>query len=557
MQLRNYQSYAVKSVIEYFTNGGTGSPLVAMPTGTGKSPTIGGLIHELITLWGDLRIMVVSHVKEIVEQDYKAIKRVWPHAPAGIFSAGLGKKETRHPIIVGGIGSVANCPLYFGHIDILLVDECHLISMKDSSQYRTFIDELKKVNPKLVVVGFTATKYRMGQGLLTDGDNPLFTDIICDMTTMENFNWFLDEGFLCRLRPVATKNEFDITGVRTVAGEYHQGDLQKAVDKSELTERIVTEAIAMAGERQHWMVFASGVAHTIHVAEELCRQGINATYVHSNTKDFKMSDDERDQRIADFKAGKYVAIVNNGILTTGFDYPGLDFILMLRKTKSIPLWVQMLGRGTRPDYCEGFDLNTKEGRLDAIRYSTKPYCLVADFAGNAKELGPINNPRIPKAKGKKEVGDAPIRICLNCGTYNWAGATSCDFCGHEFPRVLQLQVKAATDALIDEGKKEEKPIEVKIFNVQRVEYHPHMKPGKPMSIKVTYYCGTRRFPEWVGLEHEGAMRARSRAWWRERSGEEPPMTTIEALREVQNLKEPTQIHVRLDTDNPQIIKYEY
>lgn len=562
MQLRDYQKYAVECLMNFDYQMGTKVPLVAAPTGVGKSLMIAGFIKALFDAYGSVKILVLADVKELLEQNHEKLLALWPSGPAGIYSAGLGRKDTRHPIIFGGIGSVVNCPLYFGRVDFVLVDEAHMISMKDSSQYRKFIADLKITNPLLCVCGFTATKFRMGQGLLIEGENTLFTDICCDMTTMEAFNWFLDEGYLTRLRPVVTDIEYDMTGVRTVAGEYNQGDMQKAFDKKELTKRIIKEAVSRGQEteRDCWLVFASGVEHCIHVAEEMNAQGINTTYVHSNSAANPMTDGERDQRIADFKAGKYTAMVNNGILTKGFDHPGIDYIVMLRKTKSVVLWVQMLGRGTRPLYAHGFNLSTKEGRLDAINSGGKPYTLVADFANNVCELGPINDPCLPKPKGKKEPGDAPIRICDSCGTYNHASSTVCSHCGKEFPRILQLEAKASTAELIRKNKEDEppKPIQVEIFDVKRVEYEPHYKAGKRPSIRVIYYCGLRRFPEWISLEHESpSVRKRAQNWWVERAGDEAPMTTEEALEFVKDLREPKKIHVRLDTKYTNILNYEF
>lgn len=556
---REYQDFAANAPIEYFQEGGTGNPLVAAPTGVGKSVMIALFLKRVFEMWGHqpLKAMMLTHSKILIEQNLEKLLQLWPTAPVGICSAGLKRQDTKNSIIFGGIGSVANIPLYFGHVDFILVDEAHMISLKDSGQYRQFIADIKTVNPNCVVVGFTATKFRMGQGLLTEGDGALFTDIVCDMTTMDAFNWFIDEGYLCRLRPVVTENEYDTTGVRTQAGEYHQGDLAAAVDKKNLTEAVVAESIRIGKNKKSWIVFASGIKHTINMADELNRQGIKTTYVHSNTKEFKMSDDEVEQRIADYQAGVYQAIVNNGILTTGFDHPALDFIIMTRKTKSVVLWIQMLGRGTRPFYEFGYDLSTKEGRLDAIANSVKPYCLVADFAGNCRELGPINDPQIPKAKGKKEPGDAPVRICGECGTYNHASATHCDHCGVEFPRLLQLNVKAAKEELIKESKPAE-PIEVKIFPVKRVEYAPHMKAGRPPSIRVTYITGqTRRTLEWICLEHGGAISSRAKNWWRQRCDIPPPDSTVDALMVIHELREPTHIHVRVDNGRSDIINYDF
>lgn len=558
MILRNYQDYTVDTVLNFDFEMGTKVPLVAAPTGTGKSLMIAGLIKRLFSRYGLMKILVITDVKELIVQDYEKLLQLWPTAPAGIYSAGLKQKDTSQAIIFGGIGSVANVPLYFGKVDFILVDEAHMISMKDNGQYRTFIEAMRAQNPYVCIVGFTATKYRMGQGLLTDGENPLFTDICCDMTTLEAFNWFLDEGYLARLRPVSTKTEYDTTGIRTVAGEYKQADVEKEVLKAGKTEKIIREAISLGQDKKVWLAFASGVKHTIEVAEELNRQGIPTTYIHSNTRDFPMSDAERDQRLADFKAGKYRCMVNNGILTKGYDHPELDYIIMLRLTKSVPLWVQMLGRGTRPYYVRGFDLSTKQGRLDAIANSEKPYCLVADFAGNCQLLGPINDPRIPRAKGKKTAGDAPIRICLNCGTYNHASNSHCDHCGAEFPRILQLEVKASTAELIRENKVAVPP-KVEIFKVDRVEYHPWNVAtlGKTPSIRVTYYAGLRRFTEWVCLEHTSGVSGRARNWWRGRSTVPPPETIIEAMAFLDTLREPSHVHVRVDTPSPEIMNYDF
>ena len=556
IQLRDYQDYAVESVLNYFLNGGTGNPLVAAPTGVGKSVMIAGLITTLFKRYGTLKIMMVTDNQILIEQNHEKLLDLWPAAPVGIYSAGLGKKQSHQPIIFGGIGSVANCPLYFGKVDFLLVDECHMISLKETSQYQRFISDLKITNPNMVVVGYTATKFRMGQGMLTEGEGAIFTDVCYDATTMEAFNWFIDEGYLCRLRPRKTITEFDVSNVRITAGEYNAADLQKAVDKKELTEKVVAEAIAMGEGQKSWIVFAAGIEHTIHVANEMNRQGIPTTCVYSNSKDHPMSKDEAAQRIADYKAGKYQAIVNNGILTKGFDHPELDYIVMLRKTRSVVLWIQMLGRGTRPFYAKGYDLTTKEGRLNAILNSTKPYCLVADFAANTVELGAINDPVLPKPKGKKTPGECPVRICDKCGTYNHASATVCCHCGTQFPRQLKLNVKAS-DAELIKSNKVEKPIEVKVFKVSRVEYGAHFKPGRPPSIKVTYYSGLRRFYDFICLEHEGSARTRSKNWWRERSNLTPPESTVAALQVIDKLRVPNNIHVRLDTENPIIMNYEY
>src|SRR5690606_6516527 len=99
---------------------------------------------------------------------------------------------------------------------------------------------------------------------------------------------------------------------------------------------------------------------------------------------------QRDELLADFKAGRIRALTNVNVLTTGFDTPGIDLIAFLRPTQSTGLYVQMAGRGTRPIYGEGFDLTTAEGRLAAIEAGPKRNALVLDFGGNVVRHGPID-----------------------------------------------------------------------------------------------------------------------------------------------------------------------
>ena len=161
-----------------------------------------------------------------------------------------------------------------------------------------------------------------------------------------------------------------------------------------------------------------------------------------------MTDDDRDSAILGFKSGKYQAIVNYGVLTTGFDFPEIDMIAVLRPTKSSGLWVQMLGRGTRPVYGDNFDLTLRDGRLEAIRNGDAPNCLVLDFARNTERLGPINDPVMPNPKGKGKGGEAPVKLCPHCNSYNHASATICSFCGGEMPRTLKFEPTSSNAVLI-------------------------------------------------------------------------------------------------------------
>lgn len=551
MKLRDYQDAAIASIWKYFEENPTpGNPLVALPTGTGKSPVIGAFIKQAYQEYPGTRIIKLTHVKELIQQNFRHLLQLWPTAPAGIFSAGLGRRDTKYPITYAGIASAFRYPDLFGKLDLILIDEAHLVSPKEGTMYQKFIIAARAINPKVKVIGFTATQYRLGQGLLTEEDG-VFTDICFDMTGVEAFNWFISQGYLVPLIPKATHTEYNLDKVKIHAGEYIQKDLQEAVDINEVTYEILKEAIWLASDRQHWLVFASGVDHALHVTDMLEQLGVSATCIHS-----KMPDEKRDQNLADFKAGKYRVMVNNNILTTGFDYPGIDCICMLRPTQSPGLWVQMLGRGTRPVWAEGdHDLETLQGRLDSIKASKKQNCLVLDFAGNTRRLGPINDPRIPRRKGAGGDGEAPVKICPNCGVYNHAALRYCFNCGFEFPKEVKIGAGASTQKLIEDGS-----LQVITYDVDRITYQNHSKNDRPDSIKVNYYCGYRLFQEWVCLDHVGYARKKARDWWRMRTKfpENPiPESTAEGLYRLQELKEPSRIRVWINKDFPQIMGHEY
>lgn len=544
--LRDYQSAAIESVFDYFGNH-SGQPIVAMPTGTGKAYIIATFMRRAIEEYPGTRLMLLSHVKEIVAQDLSSLLAIWPTAPAGVYSAGLGRKEVAFPIVFGGVGSVARAaPGTFGRIDLLLIDECHLVSPKEITMYQKVVKGLKEANPFLKVIGFTATPYRLGNGMLTDPGG-LFTDICFDMTTMESFNWLLDEGYLSRLIPKRTSTELDVSQVHIHGGEFKQNELQDAVDKDAVSYAAITEMISEGNGRDHWLLFAAGIDHAIHVAAMLDSLGISATYVHS-----KMPANERDANILSFQQGKYRAMVNNGILTTGFDFPGIDLIGMLRPTQSSSLWVQMLGRGTRPVYLAGRDLTSREGRIAAIQDGPKHNCLVLDFAGNTRRLGPINDPVLPKRRGEGGNGIAPVKVCEVCGTYNHTSVRICVNCGAEFPKQIKIFHSAGTDELI---KTEE--IKVQEFKVDRVTYSRHTKDDRPPTIKVSYYCGLRMFREYVCLGHVGYAGKRARDWWRDRSHTEPPVLTSVALERLTELRTPTTVRVWLKPRYDEVLSCSY
>lgn len=495
---------------------------------------------------------MLTHVKELIEQNHDKLMKMCPMCPCGLYSAGLNRKETHTRIIFAGIQSAVKNSEAFGRINLILIDECHLVSPKDTTSYQKFIRELKLVNPSLKVIGFSATPYRLGQGLITEGG--LFTDICYDISKMERFNALISEGYLAPVFPKRVDAELDTSNVPVQGGEFVNKALQETVDRESITREALKEVVTLAENRKHWLIFATGIDHAEHIAHMLQKEmGISAAPVHS-----KIPDKVRTQRLTQFKNGEIKAITNNNVLTTGFDFPEIDLIVILRPTKSTSLHVQMIGRGTRPVYAPGFDLETTEGRLAAIAAGEKPKgCLVLDFAGNTRTLGPINDPVLPKPKGqKKGGGSAPVKICEQCGMYCHASARVCEYCGYEFPKSVHFGSQAGTEDIITTLPS---PV-IENFSVSKVYFHKHQKIGAPNSLKVVYMCGMRPFTKYVCLEHAGYAKQRAVEWWKRASGDSAmivPETVEAALELAPTLQMPSSIKVHVNKKYPEIIDYDY
>jgi DNA repair protein RadD len=525
MQPRWYQTAGVEALWDYFRTK-DGNPVLAYPTGTGKSVVIALIVEKALKEFPRTRIVKLTHVKELIQQNFDKLMEVWPLAPAGICSAGLGRRDVSYPVTYAGIGTVAKRPEVFGHIDLVIIDEAHRLSPKENTGYRKFIAALLQVNPHLRVIGLTATPYRLGQGSLTD--DGLFTDVCYDLTGYEAFNRLLAEGYLCPLVPRRPNREIDVSSVRITAGDFNEHDLQLASDREEITRHAVDEIMAQGSDRGHWLIFTSGVEHANHVAAEIRGRGVSVTCIHS-----KLTKEERDEGIAGWKSGKYRCAVNNDVLSTGIDFPGIDLIGMLRATTSPSKWVQMLGRGTRP--CPG-----------------KTNCLVLDFAGNTRRLGTIDDPRIPVKKGKAGKGEAPCKCCPKCDTWNHASVRFCTCCGQAFPPKVKFKERSSDLELMSSAE----PV-VEVFDVTEVTYQVHVSRfdrSKPPSLKVTYFCGIRAFSQWVCFEHTGLALHKAHDWWRERVGDEDIPATVEAARKrIDEARVPTQLRVWVNTKYPEIL----
>jgi len=276
--LRDYQQRTIDQLYAWFEEGGNGNPCLVLPTGSGKSHIVAALCKDALQQWPETRVLMLTHVKELIEQNAEKMRQHWPGAPMGIYSASIGRKDLGEPITFAGIQSVRTKAKQLGHTDLVIIDECHLVNHKDEGGYRMLLEQLKAINPELRVVGLTATPYRLGHGLITD--KPALFDALINPISIEELIY---KGYLSTLRSKVTKAKLDVTGVHKRGGEFIESELQAAVDTDDKNQAVVQEVMALAGDRKAWLFFCAGVKHAEHIAEALRQLGVTAACVSGDT----------------------------------------------------------------------------------------------------------------------------------------------------------------------------------------------------------------------------------------------------------------------------------
>ncbi len=525
INLRWYQEKIAPLVFNYWSKNPDKHPVVAIPTGAGKSLIIADLIYQAYSKWG-IEIIVLSHRKEILSQNKSALmgylKQKGLNADVGIYSAGLNAREKRK-ITIAGIQSVFRKVDLFKNVKLIIIDEAHLISPNNKAQtmYHKFIDSL----PNAKCIGLTATPYRLGSGYIV-GEDHIFDEIIFDLTSKAQFNKLIRQGYLTKLISKRTEVELDAEGVATIGGDYSEKELALKFDKYEITNAAINEVVQKASDYKKWLIFAINIDHAEHIVAELNKHGISAIPVHS-----KM-DFNRELVLNSFKKNKIKALVNVNILTTGIDVPDIDLIVFLRPTKSPVLYVQSAGRGLR----------TAPG---------KDHCLVLDFARVIQTLGPINDVVVKKKrKGKK--GDAVTKVCPECDSIHAPSVRICDVCGYKFQFKSNISSTSSDANIISDSGRFK-------YKVDEIFYEPHVKRNAPRSLKVTYRCGLKTFREWICLEHTGYAKLIAHNWLMQRLSNQSdfikPNTVEDALKIKHYFKEPIEIIVKEEGKYPEIIDY--
>lgn len=389
-KLRTYQQEAVNSTVQYFRKR-RDPAVIVLPTGAGKSL----VIAELARI-AKGRVLVLAHVKELVEQNYEKYKSYG--LSAGIFSASLGKKDWEGKAIFGSVQSVARASDdFFQDFSLLVIDECHRVAEEGSTQYQEVIQKLLARNPDLCILGLTATPYRLGLGWIYEYSQNgeiktekkrFFKQCVYELP----LSYMIKNKYLTT--PVKIDipvTSYDFSELTEKGGSYTAADVEEILKSQKRLTPLIIKNIIDITERYHRkgvMIFSSSVRHAEEIMGYLpagaCRVVLGDT-------DMK----ERDAIITDFKNKKFKYLVNVSVLTTGFDAPHVDVIAILRPTESNSLYQQIVGRGLR----------LSEDKKD---------CYVLDYTGMRHDI------YAPEISDKRPAKDTvPVIVpCPQCGFEN-------------------------------------------------------------------------------------------------------------------------------------------
>jgi superfamily II DNA or RNA helicase len=373
VKLRDYQHEAALAILREWDM--VPSTLVVMPTGCGKTILFADVIRRMFPL----KAIVLAHREELIFQARDKIQAVtgfdveieMADARAcmggGLFDGPQVIVSTIQTQTAGGDGGGRMGkfdPYEFG---VLIVDEAHH-AVADT--YRRAI-AYYRTNPDLRVLGVTATPDRADEMAL----GQVYETVAFDY---ELHNAIRDGWLVPIEQQLVAVEGLDFSGVRTTAGDLNGADLAAVMEYEKNLHGIADPTLQIIGDRRA-LVFAASVAHAERLADIFNRH-------RPGTAGWLCGKTEKEDRrriLADFAAGRLRIVVNVGVLTEGFDDPGVEVIVMGRPTKSRSLYAQMVGRATRPLPGLVDGLPDPQTRCDAIARSAKPACLVVDFVGNA------------------------------------------------------------------------------------------------------------------------------------------------------------------------------
>lgn len=380
--LRDYQQQASDAAINFFKSKRERNGILVLPTGAGKSLVIADIAHRL-----DGNVLVFQPSKEILEQNFDKL-RSYGVEDCSIYSASFNSKEISR-ITFATIGSVKSHMEDFNHFRYIIVDECHGVNPQ-GGMYKDFFDCAKRK-----ILGLTATPYRLTSAQICLDENGRY-DPTCepqnkcilkfltrtrprvfhDVIYQVEIQTLLQRGYLSKL------NYYDMTilpqeGLKrnTTGMDFDEKSLFDEFQRVNLQDHLVNIVMRLQHPksgipRKGILVFTK----FLEESENLCRSIDDCEMLSGKTPK-----KERERIIKDFKSGKIKVLTNVGVLTTGFDYPELDTVVMARPTMSLAMYYQILGRAIRP-------------------HPSKEAGWIVDLCGNIKRFGKVEDLRLFERK---------------------------------------------------------------------------------------------------------------------------------------------------------------
>ncbi|KAI9202072.1 P-loop containing nucleoside triphosphate hydrolase protein [Polychytrium aggregatum] len=355
--LRPYQKECILTCISEFQKG-IRRQAVSLPVGSGKTRIFTALIEHIDPPKpGANKTLILAHREELLDQAYHSIKRQFPDARICLDQR-VQKYDPNSDIVLSSVQTIGRdgSPrlLQYNPEDFkcIIIGEAHHAA---APVYRRILAHFGADCPgsHIYVWGCSAT-LRRHDGVSLGG---IFDKVVYH----KDLDSMIDEGWLCRVNPIAVETRVRIDEVPVVAGDYAVDALSKAINKPERNNVIVQIYLSQATGRKSTLVFAADIQHIEDLASEFRRHNVDVATVHG-----KMKSAERSGALKRFRDGQTPVLINCGIVSEGTDIPNIDCIMMARPTRSTPLLIQMLGRGMRlhPDKhdCLVFDfLDTLDG----------------------------------------------------------------------------------------------------------------------------------------------------------------------------------------------------
>jgi len=354
--LRDYQEEAVSAVISSYKNNIT-RQLVVLPTGTGKTVVFAETARRL-----GMPTLMLAHTEELLFQASRKFKMLWPEASVGLIKASTSDHEGRD-VVVASVQTLARenrlKALPKSRFGFLICDEAH---HSTAPSYIKIFDRLGFLDGRRkLLLGVTATPHR--------GDGTSLGAVYQKVSYQKSIQYMVMKGYLVDIRGLEIKTSHDITEAAACRGDYDEKKLSSVLNTENRNELIAKAYLQNAADRKA-IVFAVGVGHVHALTKVFKDMGVKAEAVWGG-----MHPDDRRWALEKFAAGDIRVIVNCGVLTEGYDEPSVDCIIMARPTRSRLLYMQMLGRGTRP-------------------YPGKTDCLVIDVADNCANNDALQLPAL-------------------------------------------------------------------------------------------------------------------------------------------------------------------